>query len=93
MIETAADADHAAAATTDTGRAALLTTAVAGDRRALESLVDGCTEEEEAGAARKTDTSRGLGESPEKDPDRGPDRRPRERPSTRRRPPTTPRRK
>lgn len=91
-IETA-DADvHAAAATTDTGHAALLMIAIAGDLTVLESL-DGCMEEEEAGAVRVTDTGRGLGESLEGDHAHAPNLHLHERASTQRRPPITPRKK
>lgn len=93
MIETVGADVHAAAATTDTDHAAPLTIAVADDLRVLESLVDECVEEEEAGAARMIDTGRGLGESPEGDLDRAPDPHLHERTSTRHRPLITPRRK
>lgn len=86
-----ADADvRAAAATTDTNRAALLTIATAGGPRVLASLVDGCMQGE-AGAARMKDTGRGLGESPEGG--HAPNPHLREKPATRRRLPITPRKK
>lgn len=91
MIETAGADVRAAAATTDTDHAAPLTIAGADDLRVLESLVDECVQEEEAGAARMI--GRGLGESPEGDLDRAPDPHLHERTSTRRRPPITPRKK
>lgn len=90
-IETAGAGGHAAAVTTDTGRAARLTIAAADVQRVLESLVDGCMEEEEAGAARMKDTSRDPGESPESDP--APDPHLHERTSNRRPPPATLRKK
>lgn len=92
-IETAGAGGHAAAATTDTGRAALLTIAAADVQRVLETLADGCMREGGAGAARTTDTSRGLGERPERDPDRAPGPDLHEKPSSRRPPPDTPRKK
>lgn len=92
-IETAGADVHAAAATTDTDRAVLLTIDIADDLRVPESPVDGCMEEEEAGAARVTDTDRGLGDTPEGDLDPGPNLLLHEKMSTRRPLPITPRRK
>lgn len=92
-IETAAADVHAAAATTDTDHEALLTIAIADDPRVRETLVDGCMEEDEAGAARTTDTGTDLGGSPEGDLDHAPNLHPHEKTSTRRRPPITPRKK
>lgn len=89
--ETAGAGVHAAAATKDTDHAALRTIAIAGDLRVPESLVDGCMEGEEAGAARTTDTGRGPGESPEGDLVLNP--HPREKTSTRHRRPITPRKR
>lgn len=93
MIATTGADVHAAAATTDTDHAARLMIVIADGRRVLESLVDGCMREEEAGAARTTDTGRGLAESPEGDLDHAPNRHLRERTSTQRRLPITPRKK
>lgn len=73
MTETAeAAAVLEAAAMTDTGHAALLMSAGADDPRVLEILVGECTEEEEAGVARMTDTGKGLEENPGEGLDRAP---------------------
>lgn len=90
-IETAGAGDRAAAATTDTDRAALLTIAGADGPRVLESLVDECMEEEGAGAVRMKGTGSGRGENPEEDRAPGPRRH--GKTSTRLRLPISPRRK